>query len=325
MLPNPNLQVAHAHTLRSPPPTLACQFCPQHFRSKGGRTKHIQAKHPVDGLEIHGSNHSSPPSPSSSPSQDSSSHRSPPEQPPSPIPFEPMPVPTSDNMDVEYPSFVLDHTPPGSYVAFGEELNINSSPGGNARDQYTPDLPRITHAYHAKLNGQICNENGDDIPPDTLPPPRGSDQGPDDWTPYANRLEFEGYQLLMMTAGPSENRRYWTSVIHPMIYIGQKKTPHPWNTPRVKYVEHYPDAQHISIEFCNGFFALAKSTGDSERREVTGRFCQRKETITKFDGNVLCIWIMFHIFDCVYNQISSLPSPVTARGVPGRSNTVYSR
>ncbi|KAF8462345.1 hypothetical protein JB92DRAFT_3136774 [Gautieria morchelliformis] len=104
---------------------------------------------------------------------------------PSPIPFEPMPYPTSDNMDVEYPSFVLDHTPPG--------------------DQYTPDLPRITCAYHAKLNGQICNENGDDIPPDTLPPPRGSDQGPDDWTPYANRLEFEVadflYRRNQMSAG----------------------------------------------------------------------------------------------------------------------------
>ncbi|KAF8489738.1 hypothetical protein JB92DRAFT_3085234 [Gautieria morchelliformis] len=46
--------------------------------------------------------------------------------------------------------------------------------------------------------------NGDAIPPDTLPP-RGSGQGPDDWTPYANRLEFEVadflYRRNQMSAG----------------------------------------------------------------------------------------------------------------------------
>jgi hypothetical protein len=39
--------------------------------------------------------------------------------------------------------------------------------------------------------GRICDENGNDIPPDTPPPARDSDQGPDKWTPYNSRLEFE--------------------------------------------------------------------------------------------------------------------------------------
>lgn len=53
--------------------------------------------------------------------------------------------------------------------------------------------------------GQICDENGNDIPPDTPPPPRNSDQGPDIWTPYNSRLEFEVadflYRRNQMSAG----------------------------------------------------------------------------------------------------------------------------
>jgi hypothetical protein len=53
--------------------------------------------------------------------------------------------------------------------------------------------------------GQICDENGEDIPPDTPPPPRDSDSRPDDWTPYNFRLEFEVANFLFcrnqMSAG----------------------------------------------------------------------------------------------------------------------------
>ncbi|KAH9023764.1 hypothetical protein EDB85DRAFT_1870528, partial [Lactarius pseudohatsudake] len=53
--------------------------------------------------------------------------------------------------------------------------------------------------------GQICDEDGNDIPSDTLAPPRNSDQGPNDWTPYNNRLEFEVadflYRRNQMSAG----------------------------------------------------------------------------------------------------------------------------
>ena len=44
--------------------------------------------------------------------------------------------------------------------------------------------------------GSICNESGDDIPPDTPPTRRSSDNGPDDWTPYNSRVEFEVADFL---------------------------------------------------------------------------------------------------------------------------------
>jgi len=53
--------------------------------------------------------------------------------------------------------------------------------------------------------GQICDEGGNNIPVDASPPPRGSDKGPDDWTPYNNRLQFEVADFLFrrnqMSAG----------------------------------------------------------------------------------------------------------------------------
>lgn len=41
------------------------------------------------------------------------------------------------------------------------------------------------------LTGRICDENGHDIPLDSPPPPRPSDYGPDNWTPFDGRVEFE--------------------------------------------------------------------------------------------------------------------------------------
>lgn len=53
--------------------------------------------------------------------------------------------------------------------------------------------------------GKICDEYGRDIPPGTPPTPRASDRGPDDWTPYRNRTEFETadflYRKNQMSAG----------------------------------------------------------------------------------------------------------------------------
>jgi hypothetical protein len=47
--------------------------------------------------------------------------------------------------------------------------------------------------------------NGNDIPPDTPPPPRDLDRGPDNWMPYDNRLQFEVADFLFrrnqMSAG----------------------------------------------------------------------------------------------------------------------------
>jgi hypothetical protein len=51
---------------------------------------------------------------------------------------------------------------------------------------------------------RVCDENGVDILSDT-PPPRGSGNGPGDWTPYKSRLEFEIADFLFrrnqMSAG----------------------------------------------------------------------------------------------------------------------------
>jgi hypothetical protein len=39
--------------------------------------------------------------------------------------------------------------------------------------------------------GQKCDQHGVNIAVDSPPPPRDSDHGPNDWTPYAGRVEFE--------------------------------------------------------------------------------------------------------------------------------------
>jgi hypothetical protein len=46
------------------------------------------------------------------------------------------------------------------------------------------------------FSGTVCDEHGNDLPPDTPPPPRPSDHGPDDWTPYNNQVEFEVADFL---------------------------------------------------------------------------------------------------------------------------------
>jgi hypothetical protein len=52
-------------------------------------------------------------------------------------------------------------------------------------------LPYIFLTMYITLAGRICDKYGRDIPPETPPPPRESDHGPDDWTPYNSRIEFE--------------------------------------------------------------------------------------------------------------------------------------
>ncbi len=53
--------------------------------------------------------------------------------------------------------------------------------------------------------GRICDESGNDIPPDAPSPCRNPDKEPDDWTPYDSRLQFEVADFLFrrnqMSAG----------------------------------------------------------------------------------------------------------------------------
>ena len=53
--------------------------------------------------------------------------------------------------------------------------------------------------------GEICDENGNALPPDIPPAPHDSDKGPNDWTPYDDRIQFEVADFLFrrnqMSAG----------------------------------------------------------------------------------------------------------------------------
>ena len=225
MSSNQDLQIDNSLALRPPPPALPCSQCSRYFYSKGGRKLHILAKHSTDGLE--------PQEPGPSPSPSLS---------PSPVPpSSPSPPPHGGsnadvNMDIEHPNFDLDAP---DYFGFGQELSRNSSPGDDGHVSDPPHVsrvprvsraPRVTHAprisrvYHLRLSGTssrffvcyistvtalivglICDKNGVIIPPDSPPPPRDSDQGPDKWTPYDSRLEFEVADFLFrrnqMSAG----------------------------------------------------------------------------------------------------------------------------
>ena len=157
MVPNHNLQIHNVYTLGSPPPTLACPYCPQHFKTKIGCTRHIQAKHPADGSEPHAPDTAAQSIPSS---LQLSFHDS------SPIPSHIMPSlpPSCDrfnansnlDMDIEHP-----HSDQGYILSeCGEEVNENFPSGGNpnVRNQHVPDASRITHAFHPKLDGMsiVC-------------------------------------------------------------------------------------------------------------------------------------------------------------------------
>ena len=144
----------------SPPPTLACHFCPRHFHSKGGRTKHMQVKHQhkLEGNGLGANPHASnlnltlSPSPVLSPSH-SSSHNVQFKRSPSPIPSDdtpsPPPSPSGGEVDAadigigaEYPQLDQDYNPP----------NFNVGDEQHAQPQANPGAPHIT--YHPKLNGK---------------------------------------------------------------------------------------------------------------------------------------------------------------------------
>jgi hypothetical protein len=120
------------------------------------------------------------------------------------------------NWDVEQPYYNGGYAPHGSNF---DAVNEDPLP---ASSQHIPKPPSLTRTYHPKLNGksifvkymqiltlppvgQICDENGDDIQPDTSLPPHVSNNGPDDWTPYNSHLEFEVANFLFhqnqMSAG----------------------------------------------------------------------------------------------------------------------------
>jgi hypothetical protein len=143
--------------------------------------------------------------------------------PPSPVPSNSttQPPPLHGGFDPADLDTEHSYSDPG-YALPGSYADIANEDPPPASGQDIPIPPSITRAYHPKLNGKsifvkyiqiltlppvgrICDENGDDILPDTPPPPRDSDNGPDDWTPYNSRLEFEVADFLFrrnqMSAG----------------------------------------------------------------------------------------------------------------------------
>src|SRR4030088_80147 len=134
MVPNQKFRTHNAHALGSPPPTTVCPYCPRHFRSRGGRTKHILAHHQAESGS-HEPNPSAPPSPipysSSHPSSPILSNYTPPHSsnympmPPSPFP-DYLPPPLDGG--VEIATLNLD-----------AEDNLDVAPGMN--DPQVPDGP----------------------------------------------------------------------------------------------------------------------------------------------------------------------------------------
>ncbi|KAG1844764.1 hypothetical protein C8R48DRAFT_750825 [Suillus tomentosus] len=85
-------------------------------------------------------------------------------------------------------------------------LDVDQPPGSSASsDSQAWSRPQVTRSYHPIINGRICDGQGNPIPPDAPPPPRPSDRGSDDWTPYNDRVEFEVadflYRRNQMSAG----------------------------------------------------------------------------------------------------------------------------
>ena len=86
------------------------------------------------------------------------------------------------------------------HAAHGHDLSMPD-------DTEQPLLPDIVQEYHEKLTGllspliliivksyhtgNVCDENGMDLPEGMLPLPHTPWQDQDDWTPYWNQLDFE--------------------------------------------------------------------------------------------------------------------------------------
>jgi hypothetical protein len=112
----------------------------------------------------------------------------------------------------------ISHMPPGNDVDDPQDTFLEDGES----DSHVADESPIMRAYHPNLNGKptlfkfaltlillpigrICDEDGNDVPLDMPPPPRDSDKGSDNWTPYNNRLQFEMadflYRRNQMSAG----------------------------------------------------------------------------------------------------------------------------
>ncbi|KIM72139.1 hypothetical protein PILCRDRAFT_16420 [Piloderma croceum F 1598] len=70
-----------------------------------------------------------------------------------------------------------------------------STSHSNMRDEVHP--PVVTRTYHPDINGRICDQHGNNIPSNTPPPLRPSEQEPDDWALYNDHVKFEVTNFLI--------------------------------------------------------------------------------------------------------------------------------
>ena len=191
MARNQGLRSHSAHALGSSGPTVVCPFFPRHFRTRGRRTKHIRAHHPGEPY-IPNSPVPPPPIPCSS------------SLPPQPIPSNN--PPRSPFPDYLLPAFLRSVEIAALYS--DAEDDLDSVPDMDDPQVREIFLDGFTRLYHSKLDGKvefvcgyaptlrlhvgrICDEGGNSIPLDTPLPPRCSDKGLDDWTPFNSGADFE--------------------------------------------------------------------------------------------------------------------------------------
>ena len=144
----------NAYTIGSPPPTLPCPRCPRYFKTKSGRTRHIQAKHPAERFQPHAPiTGAHVPRISSSPQP---SFHNPSTVPSSPQPsfHNPSPVPSHF-----MPSFHDPSPVPSDFMASPPPLfdGFNANPDIDMDIEHPhPDVPRITRVFHPDLNGMLA-------------------------------------------------------------------------------------------------------------------------------------------------------------------------
>lgn len=203
------------------------QSCPKKFRSIGGRTKHVQAKHPNDQLEGTQDMLGAPgrtPHPVTPDNLSGSDGDS--DFPPDDFPPDDFEMPTR-------PSSVSHPSPTISDVAFAVDaapmdLNDNtfdirtpeseSSPppfnssrspsqsNESAQSTFTEHHPLINGesiklhyihflTYRQRYIGEPCNKDGSPLL-DPGSPPAINPREPNDWTPYRDRIAFEAAEFL---------------------------------------------------------------------------------------------------------------------------------
>lgn len=147
------VKVHGAYILGSPPSTVACPYCPRHFKTKGGRNRHIQAKHS-------GMREPQAPNPSTDPSRTSSS--------PEPSDFASPPSDSDDDLEPNAYLDIDDHQfNDFDQGSLGGDFDQGSLGGASDSDQgslggdsdqgerHVSDVPHIIRIYHPKLDGML--------------------------------------------------------------------------------------------------------------------------------------------------------------------------